>query len=274
MTRPLRIAYEGALYHLTSRGNEKKPIYHTDQDRIHFLFNLSEYVHRFQWICYDYCLMTNHYHLVVETPIANISDGMQLLNGAYATYFNRVHARVGHVFQGRFTGILVEKEAYLRELSRYVVLNPVRAGMCASPADYRWSSYRARMGLELRPSFLASDKVLDLFSSDLLEARQRYAGFVSDGVDKRIWDDLKAGMYLGSDGFVEAMQSKADASRGIVPTHLLPPRPPLEALLTRPNGLSEAFEKHNYSVRAIAKSCGVSHSTMLRVLRGLKTTLP
>ena len=122
MARPLRIEYDGALYHITSRGNERKPIY-KDEDRTVFLDVLKQVNKRFNWICHAYCLMNNHYHIVVETPDGNLSKGMRQLNGVYTQTFNRWHHRVGHVFQGRYKAIVIEKESYLLEVSRYVVLN-------------------------------------------------------------------------------------------------------------------------------------------------------
>ena len=129
MTRALRVEFEGAVYHITSRGNAGGEVFLTDIDRRHFLETLGETVARYRWICHAYCLMSNHYHLLLETPSANLSRGMQLLNGVYAESFNRLNKRTGHLFQGRFKAIHVEKDAHLLELARYVVLNPVRVGM-------------------------------------------------------------------------------------------------------------------------------------------------
>ncbi|RRQ21110.1 transposase [Thiohalobacter thiocyanaticus] len=129
MARPLRIEVAGGLYHVTARGDRREDIYADEADRLHWLSIFDGVCDRFNWRCHGYCLMTNHYHLVVETPEANLSRGMRQLNGVYTQTFNRRHGLVGHLFQGRFKGILVEREAYLLELSRYVVLNPVRAGM-------------------------------------------------------------------------------------------------------------------------------------------------
>jgi REP-associated tyrosine transposase len=131
MARPLRIEFAGALYHVTARGNNREAIFlgADEADREAFLEILGAICERFNWVCHAYCLMTNHYHLLIETPDANLSGGMRQLNGVYTQYVNRTHRRVSHLFQGRFKGILVEREGYLLELARYVVLNPVRAGM-------------------------------------------------------------------------------------------------------------------------------------------------
>ena len=146
MARPLRIEFPGALYHVTSRGNGRAAIYLDNRDREAFLDVLGVVCERMQWICYAYCLMTNHYHLVVETQEGHLSRGMRQLNRVYTQRFNRHHGRVGHVLQGRYKAILVDRDPYLLELSRYVVLNPARAGMVKSPGHWRWGSYRATVG--------------------------------------------------------------------------------------------------------------------------------
>jgi len=160
MARPLHIQFEGAVYHVTSRGNARQDIFIDDEDRGVFLSTLGEVVDRFRWICHAYCLMSNHYHLLIETPSPNLSRGMQLLNGVYTQRFNRRHERFGHVLQGRYKAILVEKESHLLELARYVVLNPVRAKMVRSVRDWPWSSYRATAGQTDIPSFLQVDWIL------------------------------------------------------------------------------------------------------------------
>jgi REP element-mobilizing transposase RayT len=147
MARPLRIEYSGAVYHITSRGNAREKIYIDDQDRENFLGVLGEVVRKYNWLCHAYCLMDNHYHLLVETPDANLSIGMRQLNGVYTQLYNRRHRRTGHIFQGRYKAILVDKDNYLLELSRYVVLNPVRARLAKLPEHWKWSSYGATAGV-------------------------------------------------------------------------------------------------------------------------------
>jgi REP element-mobilizing transposase RayT len=163
MARPLRIEYPGAVYHLTARGNARQPIFRDDADRELFLSTPSHVISRYAWRCHAYCLMANHYHLLVETPKANLSRGMRQLNGVYTQAFNRRLGRVGHLFQGRYKAILVEKEAHLLELCRYVVLNPLRVKARQRVEDWRWGSYRATAGLAPLPNFLTVDLVLGHF---------------------------------------------------------------------------------------------------------------
>jgi len=140
MSRPLRIEFAGALYHVTSRGDRQEDIYQSNDDREVFLNIMSDVCERYNWVIHAYCLMSNHYHLLVETPDQNLSKGMRQLNGVYTQAFNRNNKRVGHVFQGRYKAILVQKESYLLELARYIVLNPVRARMVRFVKEWPWSS--------------------------------------------------------------------------------------------------------------------------------------
>src|SRR5512142_907392 len=137
MARPLRLEFAGALYHVTSRGDGQEDVFTSDNDRAVFLDVLGQVCERFNWTVHAYCLMGNHYHLVLETPDGNLAKGMRQLNGVYTQRFNRQHKRVGHVFQGRYKAILEQKESYLLELARYVVLNPVRARMVRSARERR-----------------------------------------------------------------------------------------------------------------------------------------
>ena len=173
MARPLRIEFAGALYHVTARGNARQNIYSDDVDRQAFLELTDKTRTRYDWYLHAYCLMSNHYHLLVETGSPTLSRGMKLLNGSYTQTFNRRHRRVGHLFQGRFRGILVQKESYLLELSRYIVLNPVRARMVRQAVDWKWSSYRATAGLAERESWLTTDWILSCFSEKRKQAQER-----------------------------------------------------------------------------------------------------
>jgi REP element-mobilizing transposase RayT len=214
MARPLRIEYAGALYHVTSRGDGREAIYLEDNDRELFLGVLGEVCEQFNWAIHAWCEMTNHYHLLVETPDGNLSKGMRHLNGVYTQRFNRKHQRVGHVFQGRFKAILVDKESYLLELARYIVLNPVRAGMVESAEHWRWSSYRLTAGLDAVPAWFDSDWLLGAFSPKRSTAIRKYMEFVANGVQQPSpWQYLKQQVFLGDDDFVARSLKKASGRR-------------------------------------------------------------
>ena len=182
MPRRVPAAFPDALCHITTRGAGGAAIYVDDRDRELFLFMLGSVVSRGRWLCFTYCLMTNHYHLVVQTPEPNLDAGMQWLNGQYSRAFNRRHGRRGHLFGSRYRIRLVERDAHLLEAARYVVLNPVRAGVCADPADWPWSSHAATLGTARAPRFLAWRDLLELFGGRSVEEKQRrYANFVAEG---------------------------------------------------------------------------------------------
>ncbi len=201
MARPLRLEFPGALYHVTSRGNERRPIFRSDRDRRAFLDFLGQAAKRFGWSITAYVLMTNHFHLVVQTPDPNLSRGMHWFNSSYAGWFNRSKKRCGHLYQGRFKAPLIEREAYFAEVLRYVVLNPVRAKMVERPEDYKWSSYRATAGLEAAPDWLDVKSALAFFHPDRSTAQADYREFVlaKIGVDDCLWDKLTNGIFLGTE---------------------------------------------------------------------------
>lgn len=204
------------MYHVTARGNARANIYANDDDRQRFLSLLKIVVDRYDWYCHAYCLMDNHYHLLIETNRASLSDGMKLLNGSYTQYVNRQYQRVGHVFQGRFKAILVQKESYMLELARYIALNPVRAGMVRSAKDWPWSSYRATAGLAEGAACLTTDWVLGGFAKTKHIAQQRYREFVQQGKGQPSpWQSLKNQIYLGDDDFVLDMQCKLDPEQSL-----------------------------------------------------------
>jgi putative transposase len=181
MPRSPRLQAPGATYHVTTRGNRKQAIFVDTRDRLRFLQLLGQVVELLEWRSHSYCLMTNHYHLLIQTPGADISRGMQRLNGIYAKWFNWRHDFSGHVFERRFHDELVEGHAHLLELTRYIVLNPVRAGLEQTAGEWHWSSYNATIGRRPRPTFLTTNWVLSLFSEDPTRARELYAEFVQAG---------------------------------------------------------------------------------------------
>jgi putative transposase len=204
MSRPLRIEYVGAFYHVTSRGNRRKSIFRGEQDRTSFLEILYKITQRYHWRCHAYCLMDNHYHLVIETPEGNLSRGMRQLNGVYTMFFNRWHRTVGHVFQGRYKAILVEEDSYLLKVCRYVVLNPVRAGMAKRPEDWGWSSYQGTVGVNKPHPSLTIDGILRQMGQRIRNAQGNYRQFVKEGMKKgTIWGEVKGQTILGEDEFVE-----------------------------------------------------------------------
>jgi len=275
MARPLRIEFAGALYHLTSRGDRREAIYEDDEDRQRFLDTVAEVAERYNWVCHAYCLMTNHYHLVAETVEGNLSQGMRHLNGVYTQASNRRHGRSGHLFQGRFKGILVDRDAYLLELTRYVVLNPVRAGMVDTPEEWPWSSHQAMLGSAPTPNWLAVDGLLSQFGSSREEARQRYRAFVYEGAGQDIWQGLRQQIYLGNEAFVRRMQSQSQISADRLSVPLAqrrPPPPSLEQIKGRsPNrnaAIAAAYATGAYTYREIAEYFRVHLATVGRIVRG------
>jgi REP element-mobilizing transposase RayT len=221
MSRQLRLEHEGAIWHVTSRGNERRAIFRDRNDRSTFIEFLGKTVIDARWRLHAYVLMDNHYHLLIETPERTLSRGAKQLNETWAQHFNWRHDRVGHLFQGRFKGILVEREAHLLELVRYIVLNPVRCGAVAYAADYQWSNYRATAGLEPVPAWLEVDWTLRQFHADRRTAIDMYRSFVADarGAAYCPWESLVGEIYLGGREFQESVQRRVDA---LGPGHEIP----------------------------------------------------
>lgn len=212
MVRPLRIKYPGATYHITARGNELAEIFRDGRDYQMLLeqMRLAQECHAL--VIHAYVLMRNHYHLLLETPHGNLSQAMHLINGSYTGYFNRRHRRVGHLFQGRYKGLLVEKESYLLELSRYIHLNPVRAGMVEYPEEYRWSSYRAYVG-NRKEEWLSCGLVWGSLSPTKEKERKAYRVFVEEALEEEVADpfiEVFAQVILGSKSFVDRVQRQVE----------------------------------------------------------------
>jgi putative transposase len=279
MARPLRIEYPDALYHVMSRGNACKNIYLNDNDRIGFLSNLKHCIKLHNVICHAYCLMNNHYHLLLETPDGNLSQVMRDINGNYTQSFNVLHKRVGHLFQGRYRAEIIEKETYLIEVMRYVVLNPVRAKLTANPKDWKWSSYRATVGQVEAPVWLDTDWTLDFFSKNKKEARKHYKEFIFAGIGAGSpFDDIQEGVILGSPQFIHWIWENID------PTEQKKDFPRDQRIVGRPS-LSEIFDdfktlaerdeliyfarnRCGYLTSEIAKHLRLDRSTVGKISRG------
>lgn len=214
MARPLRLQFPGALYHITARGNDRKAIYRADSDRKQFLFLLAHAIDRYVLILHAYVLMGNHYHLLLETREANLSLALRHLNGLYTTYFNRTYHRVGHLFQGRYKAILVEKESYLLELSRYIHLNPLRSRMKERLNSYPWSSYLDYIGRRQAPDWLTRKEVLSYFGGSRPE--EGYRRFVEEGIRDGVetpWERVFAQVGLGGSEFIRRLQKRVQGGR-------------------------------------------------------------
>ncbi|MSP38279.1 MAG: addiction module toxin RelE [Deltaproteobacteria bacterium] len=278
MARPLRIEFDGALYHVTSRGNDRKAIYKDDADRELFLNTLAQVNERFHWICHAYCLMNNHYHLVIETPDGNLSKGMRQLNGVYTQAFNKRHRRAGHIFQGRFKGILVQKDSHFLEVCRYVVLNPVRAKMVGQPRQWKWTSYRATAGNSQPDGCLTIDEILSHFGQRKAAAQNKFGEFVQAGIGSpSIWDDLEAQSLLGVEGFAEGLRHHVTGKRKIreIPKgQRFAGRPALAKIFSqsarqkksRNQLIAKAVTEHGYSQAELASHLDLHYSTISRIV--------
>ena len=264
LARPLRIEFAGALYHVTSRGNCQQNIYLNDADRGRWLSVFAKVCDRFNWVCYSYCLMDNHYHLFIETPEGNLSQGMRQLNGVYTQRFNRCHK-----------AILVQKEAYFLELSRYIVLNPVRAKMVNVPQEWPWSSYRATIGLASAGDWLNTAWVLAAFGAKRSQAIRQFIDFVSRGEKQpSIWNNLNRQIYLGDDEFVEDMQCKISGETNLdeVPRPQKRHKPrPIETYKNmmdcRNEAIVAAYRSGGYSMKKIAAYFDLHYSSVSKIIK-------
>ena len=273
MSRPLRIEFPGAVYHVTSRGDRRESIFEDDADRHALLAVMALGLARFDARMLAYCLMGNHYHFVLHSAMANLSQLMRHINGVYSQAFNRRHSKVGHLFQGRFKAILVDRDAYLLEVCRYVELNPVRAGMVDAPQAWPWSSYRAHIGEADAPQWLDTEGVYGHLlghpvhsATEALHAARCYAELVAAGRDVRLWDlGLNKQIYLGDDDFVARMQSRSGrpglTSKEVPKAQRSTPRNLthwLGVCETREEALRRAHVESAISMTAMAAQLGVS----------------
>lgn len=279
MARPLRLQLPGGIYHVTARGNEQMPIFLDDADCVGFLRVLASVVERYHILCHAYCLMGNHYHLLVETPDANLSRAIRQLNGVYSQRFNRRHDRTGHLLGGRFHAVVVRRDAQLREVSRYIVLNPVRAGLVSDPTEWQWSSYHATVGDALMPAFLTTDWLLAL--SGIAErggAQRAYREFVRAGLKGAADAPSVTGGSSTSrrqDSVVAAgMDGGAGSRLREVPrAQRFSGRPALSELFSgvlsradRNARCAVAVRSFGYTLRELADFLGLHYATVSRVL--------
>lgn len=276
MARPIRLEFPDAVYHVTTRGFGGGDIFIDDQDRQLFLAVLGEVVSRSGWIIHAYVLMDNHYHLVVETPNGNLSRGMRQLNGVYTQRFNSLHETGGSVFQGRFKAILFERNAYLLELCRYIVLNPIRVKAVKNLNRYRWSSYRANAG-EVKPaSWLSTSWILANFGRGAA-AERKYTEFVMAGVGlPSPLTYVKSQVLLGSAAFVKKMQAKLLSKANINGVKKRIKRPGLATLFPvkirkekylRNEVIKRAYQEYAYTMSEIADAAQIHFSTVSKVIK-------
>ena len=279
MARPLRIEYPGALYHVTSRGNARDRIFQDDQDKRAFLSVLGSVIEKYHWFCHAYCLMDNHYHLLVETPDGNLSRGMRQLNGVYTEKFNTTHKRPGHIFQGRYKAILVDKDSYLLELNRYIVLNPVRAHLVERPEDWVWSSYCATGGLSESPGHLTVDWILGMFAEQRKVAQRQYRDFVLQGLrNESPWAHVRGQILLGNESFVERFRDRVgnqDEIQEISREQRYAGRPELRQLFAaqtakdrkkRAPAIRQAHVQYGYTLKEIADHLGIHYTTVSKIV--------
>ena len=279
MARPLRIEYPDALYHVVSRGNARQRIFFDDKDRRIFLNMIENAVQTHHLLCHAYCLMNNHFHLLLETPEANLSRIMRDIVGNFTQKFNKRHKRAGHLFQGRYKAFIIEKESYLLDVARYVVLNPVRAGMANHPREWRWSSYRATAGMIKAPKWLQTHWILRWFSKNHKKAQQHYRQFIIAGIKSDSpFKNAEGGVVLGDQQFVDWVWEKTNGSEGIKEisrSERIVGRKTLEEIFNnilnrkeRDLAIIFARKRCGYLNTEIAFFLGIDHSTVGKIVKG------
>ncbi len=276
MSRPIRIEVPGAVYHVTSRGHAQQPIFQDDEDHQFFVEWLGKIVQRFHWQCHAYCLLPDHYHLVIETGQANLSAGMRELNGSYTQRYNRRYGRHGPVMQGRFKAIVLERAAFLLPVCRHVVLNPLRRpGKGLRQLEkYRWSSYPACAGLAEPVPGLAMDNLLAEFGKRKKRASERFAEYIKQGIGQGSpWGQVQRQILLGSDDFVASMQGLMTIEAKRKPKIERPTLKKIFARVKDRGARNEAIRKANreylYRLHEIGSFVGLHLSTVSKIANGV-----
>jgi len=293
MARPLRIIFPGAFYHITARGNERKAVFKSKRDREKFLEYLETGSERYNAVIHAFCMMDNHYHLLLETPSGNLSQIMRHINGAYTTYFNVKRARSGHLFQGRYKAILVERDEYAKELSRYIHLNPVRAKLVEAPGDYVWSSYNFYIGKKKSPEWLRREFILGYFGNKASASQKEYRKFVQSLVGQEYDSPLKnvvGSVLLGSQDFINFIKQEFISSLGpgkdLPALRQLVPRVSMEVVFAEVDSVfvkDPAFSRnlkiylcHRYTgekLKSIGNHFGISESAVSHAGKRVRTQI-
>lgn len=284
MSRPLRIEYPGATYHISAFGNDEQDVFRSKHDRKKFLQILAQTTMRYNWICHGYCLMNDHYHLLIETPESNLSLGMRQVNGVYTQYFNRTHGTSGQIYHGRFKSILIEKETYLAELCRYIVLNPVRVKKVDKAGQWKWSSYNfTAKNTKSTENFVDTTWLLSNFDNKKKKARKKYRKFVETGIFE--FSPLLATRtqhILGSDAFFDSVQQYVPTSNNNKKCAKKQHSTQRPALVTLFKGVSLADKEkrndvihvahiqHGYLLKEIATFLNLHYTTVSKIINNPK----
>jgi len=265
MPRALRDQGQDAIYHIWSRGNARQTVFHSDEDYLLFLRILELAVIRHSWLCHAFCAVPNHYHLLIETPVGNLSCGMKFLNGVFTQAYNRAHERTGHLFEGRFNSKLVFQDSYFLVLTRYIVLNPVHAGLVSAPSEWKYSSYASTCGQGTSHSFLSKDRVLSMFA-DAGRPRESYRDFVLEGMSAAALDEATLKSFGNELGHLESNDSAGTSQTMDKEQPPFDLEEPIFKKADRDRQIFELFMSQQYTQRQIAERFGIHYTTVGRII--------
>jgi putative transposase len=279
MARALRVEFEGALYHVINRGVDRMTIFHSEKDWVKFLVFQARVIKQFSWVCHAFCLMGNHYHILLETPHPNLARGMKILNQLYSQFYNFKYQRCGPVFQGRYKAWLVQREEKFLDNCRYIVNNPVEAKLVQHPSEWSWSSFRATRGLEGKADYLETDFVLSHFGSSPKVAQKMYEEFVLGGIGMESpLKEVRNQIFIGSDSFVKETMMQVNKNhtlQNLSREQKLAGRPALDELFNkrvmrtkkgRNKKIKAAFEIHQFTLKEIGEYLRLNPNYLSRLL--------